>query len=228
VEPVVTALGEEQHELDVLLSGLDDEEWARPSSCPGWTVSDVILHLAQTEELVVASGEHRFAEATAPFGFGPDGRARAADDAVALMVQIERGASGPEVHLRWRAAAESALALLGACDARRRLPWVSGEVSARTAATTRLAETWIHAGDVAWAFGVDLVPTGRLWHVVRLAWRTLPYDRATPRPDHGLLPELERLAQVRQPELGESVSISDRSHLKPDPRILSVGRECDR
>jgi hypothetical protein len=37
------------------------------------------------------------------------------------------------------------------------------------------AETWIHTGEIADALGVTLAPTDRLWHVARLAWRTLPY-----------------------------------------------------
>ena len=56
-----------------------------------------------------------------------------------------------------------------------RLQWVAGDVAARTLATTRLAETWIHAGDVAAGLGVELEPTDRLWHIARLAWRTIPY-----------------------------------------------------
>ena len=42
-------------------------------------------------------------------------------------------------------------------------------------ASTRLAECWIHTGDVADALGVALVPSERLRHIARLAWRTLPY-----------------------------------------------------
>jgi uncharacterized protein (TIGR03084 family) len=45
----------------------------------------------------------------------------------------------------------------------------------QTLATTRLAETWIHTGDIAEGLGVTVAPTDRLWHVARLAWRTLPY-----------------------------------------------------
>jgi len=52
---------------------------------------------------------------------------------------------------------------------------VAGELSSRSLATTRLAETWIHTGDVAAVFGPSPVPTDRLWHVARLAWRTLSY-----------------------------------------------------
>jgi uncharacterized protein (TIGR03084 family) len=186
MEAIMTALREQQDELGLLLSGFDDEVWERPSRCPGWTVSDVVLHLAQTDELVVASSEGRFAEVTARFAISSDGRPRSADDAVALMVETERGAPGPEVHSRWRVAAEAERALLGACDPGQRLPWVSGELPARTVATTRLAETWIHTGDVAWALGVDLATADRLWHIARLAWRALPYAfRRSGRALHG-------------------------------------------
>jgi uncharacterized protein (TIGR03084 family) len=55
------------------------------------------------------------------------------------------------------------------------VPWVAGLLAARTLASTRLSETWIHTGDVAFGLGVELEPTDRLWHVARLAWRTVPY-----------------------------------------------------
>ena len=45
----------------------------------------------------------------------------------------------------------------------------------QTLATTRLAEWWIHTGDIAEPLGVVHEPTDRLEHVARLAWRTLPY-----------------------------------------------------
>ena len=51
----------------------------------------------------------------------------------------------------------------------------AGKLSVHTLTTTRLAETWIHTGDVADALGTTLAPTDRLRHVARLAWRTLPY-----------------------------------------------------
>jgi len=52
---VVADLVAEQDRLEVLLGGLDEEAWSSPSAATGWTVSDVVLHLAQTEEAVVAS-----------------------------------------------------------------------------------------------------------------------------------------------------------------------------
>ena len=45
----------EQDRLEQILLTLDEEQWASPSGAPGWTVSDVVLHLAQSEETVHAS-----------------------------------------------------------------------------------------------------------------------------------------------------------------------------
>ena len=35
--------------LDHFFSGLDEAGWKRPSRCPGWTVRDVLSHLAGEE-----------------------------------------------------------------------------------------------------------------------------------------------------------------------------------
>jgi len=45
----------EQDRLEGILSGLDEAQWTAPSAASGWSVADVVLHLAQTEEAVVAS-----------------------------------------------------------------------------------------------------------------------------------------------------------------------------
>ncbi len=97
------------------------------------------------------------------------------DDGAALMVERERGRPPAAVHDRWTRSVEDLRTALAACDPHVRVVWVAGELSARTLATTRLAETWIHTGDVAAALGRTLAPTDRLGHVARLAWRTLPY-----------------------------------------------------
>ena len=63
MKAIVAALAEQQAELSDLLSGLSDTDWQRPSRCDGWTVADVLLHLAQTNELASASAGGRMAEA---------------------------------------------------------------------------------------------------------------------------------------------------------------------
>ena len=40
----------EAERLDRFFSGLDDEDWTRPSRCEGWTVRDVLAHLAGEED----------------------------------------------------------------------------------------------------------------------------------------------------------------------------------
>lgn len=178
MEAVVAALTEQDAELDELVAPLDDDDWSRPSPCAGWNVADVLLHLAQTDELAVASVTGRVpspATPLAPAAPLAPGAAGTVDDAAAHAVALERGAPGAVVAQRWRGAAAEQRRVLAACDPHARVPWVSGRISARTLASTRLAETWIHTGDVARALGLTVTGSDRLWHVARLAWRTLPY-----------------------------------------------------
>src|SRR5947207_239756 len=70
---MLTALAEQDDELDGLLAGLDDAGWARPSRCPDWSICDVVLHLAQTDEMALASAERRFTDVVTEFGRTPRG-----------------------------------------------------------------------------------------------------------------------------------------------------------
>jgi uncharacterized protein (TIGR03084 family) len=185
VEPIVTALAEQQDELAGLLSGLDDEGWSRPSACDGWTVADVVLHLAQTNEMATGSARGDLPGAMARLTDGVPATGGDVDDGAALLVAAQRGAPPIAVHERWARSCGDLRTALLACEPGDRVTWVAGELAARTLGTTRLAETWIHTGDVASGLGVSLEPADRLWHVARLAWRTIPYafDRAgEPRP----------------------------------------------
>ena len=169
------ALAEQQAELSGLLADLDDDGWHRPSPCEGWDVADVVLHLAQTNEMALGSATGRFAEVTAELTRGMPPAADV-DEGAARMVERERAVlSTDEIHARWETGAAALRDALGAADPHDRVDWVAGRLSVRTLTTTRLAETWIHTGDVADALGVSLPPSDRLRHIARLAWRTLPY-----------------------------------------------------
>jgi uncharacterized protein (TIGR03084 family) len=174
MEGIVDALEAQQAELTGLLAALDDAEWARPSPCEGWDVADVVLHLVQTNLM----GEASLADTLDAFYAEQLHGARTAvdvDDGAAAMVEAHRGLLNAELFERWTTGAARLAAALRADDPSRRVPWVAGTLSARTLATTRLAETWIHTGDVAQALEVDVPPSDRLEHIARLAWRTLPY-----------------------------------------------------
>jgi uncharacterized protein (TIGR03084 family) len=181
------ALSEQHEELWGLIADLEEGAWQLPSRCPAWTVADVVLHMAQTDEMALASLEDRFGEAALAFagtGGTPEDAAAVAgnlgpsatiDDSAAWAVARERGEPGAVVAERWRTADAAVRDAFAADDPHRRVPWVSGQLSALSLATTRLAECWIHTGDVAEALGTSQRPANRLRFVARLAWRTLPY-----------------------------------------------------
>jgi uncharacterized protein (TIGR03084 family) len=180
MQAILNALGEQHSELAALLDPLDDTGWQRPTRCDDWTVADVVLHLAQSDELALASAQGRFAEELHVLARGADrqgdvGGQVNVDAGAAALVARERGLPNATLLERWRARAAALRDALAASDPHRRVGWVSGQLSTQTLATTRLAECWVHTGDVAAAFGVVPEPTDRLEHIARLAWRTLPY-----------------------------------------------------
>jgi uncharacterized protein (TIGR03083 family) len=51
VNDVAAALVAEHAALERLLAQLSEADWTQPTRCEGWTVADVVLHLAQTDEM---------------------------------------------------------------------------------------------------------------------------------------------------------------------------------
>lgn len=173
MKEILDDLAAQHSELWSLLEPLDETQWSRPSPCEGWDIVDVVLHLHQTDRLAIASVRGDLGTDLAGF-FGAGGET-AVDDAAAASVASERGATGSAVGAQWSASAAELRDALAGVDPSARLQWVAGQLSARTLAATRLAECWIHTGDVGAALGVVVAPTNRLRHIARLAWRTLPY-----------------------------------------------------
>jgi uncharacterized protein (TIGR03084 family) len=176
MEEIVAALQAQQDELAGLVADADERALLAPSRCDGWTVADVLLHLAQTNEMAVASVEGRLPEFVAEVAADLP-TTGSVDDWAGALVAAQRG-DATEARDRWLASARGQAEAFARCEAAARVLWVAGELAARSLATTRLAETWIHTVDVAVAFGPEPAPTDRLWHVARLAWRTVPYALA--------------------------------------------------
>jgi uncharacterized protein (TIGR03084 family) len=176
-------LAAEQDRLEDILGGLDETRWTSPSGAAGWTVADVVLHLAQSEEGVLASVTGAGRE------LRPAGDL-SVDEAMDQRVRQER-TSPAEVFRRWRQARVAAVAALRSADPGRALAWVEAPMKPATLATTRLAEHWAHGLDVTGPLGIDLPDTERLRHVAWLAHRTLPYALAvTGEPAHPVSCEL--------------------------------------
>jgi uncharacterized protein (TIGR03084 family) len=173
MDDAVTALRSQQDELATYVASATDDDLVRPSRCEGWTVADVLLHLAQTNEMAVASVEGRLREHVDAVASALP-QTGSIDDWAGALVDLER--STPcEARDRWVASADAQAAAFATCEPGARVQWVAGELAARSLATTRLTETWIHTVDAAVAFGPPPPPTERLWHTARLTWRTVPY-----------------------------------------------------
>lgn len=172
-DDVLTALRDQLDELRALVEPLGDDGLAAPSLCEGWTVSDVLLHLAQTNDMATASLRGTFTESIGGWEGAPAGAS--IDDLAGHAVEAERGPSGREVYERWQRSADEMATAFADTDPAARVQWVVGDMAARTLATTRLAETWIHTGDIAGGLGVEQPPTDRIRHIVRLVHRTIPY-----------------------------------------------------
>lgn len=198
----VDALAEQQRELIELVEGRSDAELLAASRCDGWTVADVLLHLAQTNEMAIASVTGRLREhvdqvaASVPAAGDIDAWAGA-------LVDLERGEPAASL-TRYLASAAGQLDAFRSVDPAARVQWVAGEMAARTLATTRLTETWIHTVDVAVAYGPEPEPTDRLWHTCRLTWRTVPYALAR----SGLSPQGDVAFELDAPD-GSTWSFGD-------------------
>lgn len=166
-ERVIEDLAAEHDALDDVVAGLDDTGWSTPTPAQGWDVRDSIAHLAYSEELA--------ATATTD----PDAFALRLADLVANIETTEsdlvaqgRSISGPEVLGWWRRTRARTLEGLRGHDARDRLPWIAGPMSAMSFGTARMMETWAHGQDVVDGLGVGRPATERLRHICELCVQT--------------------------------------------------------
>src|SRR5262245_46803061 len=165
---VIGDLVAETDRLDAILASLDDDDWGIESGAPGWTITDVVLHLAQSEEAVVATAARRGA---GPASFAPPG---GLDDLMDDRVRAERAA--PDVVFeRWRTARSAAVDSLRAADPGVPLQWAAAPLKPTTLATTRLAEHWAHGLDITEPLGIPFPDTERLRHVAWLGHGSPPY-----------------------------------------------------
>jgi uncharacterized protein (TIGR03084 family) len=165
---IIDDLEAEQDRLESLLAGLSEQQWGSPSAAAGWTIADVVLHLAQTEESVA----YTLANADRPDTF--DRGDMPLDDAVDAAVRAQR-APAKEIFDRWCTARRGAVQALRDADPDRRVPWAATPLKPQVLATTRLAEHWAHGLDITGPLGLPFDDTDRLRHIAWLGHRTLPY-----------------------------------------------------
>ncbi|RIK09801.1 MAG: wyosine base formation [Acidobacteria bacterium] len=177
MDQTLDALAAETAGLSSFLEQLTDDQWRHPSACAGWSVSDVVLHLAQSEEGVISAFDHGSAGIPlAPYAKeAVSGGGGAVDGIVEAAVRAERPTIPADVLPRWQEAHAGVMRRFREAEPGARLNWISVPLSPRTLATTRIAEHWIHGMDIREPLGDPAPDTDRLELIARLAWRTLGY-----------------------------------------------------
>jgi uncharacterized protein (TIGR03084 family) len=169
LDALVDDLEAEHRTLRDLLVGLSDDDWLRPTPSWQWDVRDTVAHLADTDEVAMATmrGEPQSLTARSAASASPE-------DVTYAGVLKGRRQRGAEVFAWWEHTTTTERAALRALDPSQRVPWGIG-MSAPAFVTARLMESWAHSLDVYAALGVEPVDTVRLAHVAWLATRALPY-----------------------------------------------------
>ena len=162
-------LGAEQRWFQDQLRVIDADAWLRPTPARGWDVRDTVAHLADTDEMAIAT-----ATGTTGSLNGRAATAASGEDVTYQGVLQGRRLSGAGVLAWWESTTASEHEMFRALDPNVRVPWGIG-MRPPSLVTARLMETWAHGLDVCTALGIEPVDTDRLAHVAWLATRALPY-----------------------------------------------------
>jgi uncharacterized protein (TIGR03084 family) len=177
---VLADLRAECTDLDGVVAGLQDAEWARPTPADGWTIAHQIAHLAWTDDVALLA-------VTEPAQFQAElERALAHFDGYVDRAAAERASTPPAELLEgWRAGRSALVAALADASPTTKIPWFGPPMSATSMGTARLMETWAHGQDVLDALEIPREPTPRLRHVAHIGVRTRDFafvvrDRPVP------------------------------------------------
>ena len=165
---ILSDLVAEQQFLDQSLQRIPIKVWDLKTPNKPWTVRDTISHLADFENLGADSinGGDRIKEW------------QNSTDLEALKKQaIKEGrAMRPQDVIEWwRGGRAKVVEPLSHMNGEDRIDWIAGDMSARTFATFRLMETWMHGLDIYSTLGLEVEDTPRIRHIAWLGWKTLPY-----------------------------------------------------
>jgi uncharacterized protein (TIGR03084 family) len=154
----------ETADLGRFLDGLTEGDWRRPTPAVGWSIADQVSHLAYFDDAAISAAltpnafrSHR-ERVEAAGGIEPDGIAARYRH---LSVDVLRD---------WFEESRSRLLdVYTDLDPTGRQPWYGPDMSAASALTARLMETWAHGQDIADTLGITRAPTARLRHIAHLA-----------------------------------------------------------
>jgi len=166
----------EVDELHGFLATLGEPDWSRPTTFQRWTPWDVVAHLHYYDRVSLASLSD-VAEFTAARDALIRQLARGVTNAEIAREQLGELAPGALL-ARWHEAARELAAQLGACDAKRRLPWFGPDMGVRMFTTARLMETWAHGQEVYDLMRIERVHSDRICHIATIGVKTFAWTFA--------------------------------------------------
>ena len=170
VREILSDLVAEQQQLDQFLQRVHVRNWSTKTPAKGWDIRDTVSHLAHLEEYAhnaLSEGGSRLGEINDYPTF---------DAFTDVGVQRGRAMRPQDVIEWWRLGRAKVVDALSKAKTSDRVPWLYGDMAARTFATARLAETWAHGLDIHEAAEDDeFEDTDRLRHIVVLAQKMLPW-----------------------------------------------------
>ena len=171
VEDIRADMVAEQEDLDALVAGLDEGDWARPTPAEGWSVGDQIGHLAYFDAAAVRA-------LTTPARFRAEVEAvlTQGTDFTEHHLDGHRAMSSRDLLRSWRRGRQDLLRAVVAADAGVRVPWYGPPMSLASFVSARLMEAWAHGQDVADGVGAVRAPTDRLRHVAHVGVRSRPFS----------------------------------------------------
>jgi uncharacterized protein (TIGR03083 family) len=153
VEGIATTVTRQRDRLAATLADLDADQWATPSRCEGWSVQDVIIHLASTNGFWAHSINQGLA--------GEPTRYLLGFDPVVSPAQLVAAAQGTEPNdtltqfQQGNQALADALSSVDDWDVLAEAP--PGHIAIGLVAIHALWDSWVHERDVVIPLGLDPV-----------------------------------------------------------------------
>ncbi|MER6910170.1 TIGR03084 family metal-binding protein [Streptomyces sp. NPDC000594] len=182
VQSVLKDLTTAVDETDRLVADLTDEQWARETPAPGWTITQQVAHLSFIFRLAgtAAADPDGFRAMTAEAAKDFNGAVNAALNAYPL--------ADPRAVLdRWRSERADCVEALAAVPPDRPVPWLVNPLPPAVLGCAGIMETFAHGQDIADALGVRREPAAWLRHLVGFAVLTRDFGYLS----RGLTPPAE-------------------------------------
>jgi len=188
LQGVVSALIADGDDVDQLVAGLDESEWALPTPAVGWTIAHQIAHLTAVFRMAALAASDGAGFAALASKLSPDFDTNV-DVALSQFVTLPP----PALLGQWRAARAAANGALAAAAPDKPVPWLVRALPPAILGCAGMMELFGHGQDIADTLGVERTRTDRLQYLVGFAVRTWDFGylaRDLPTPDVELRFEL--------------------------------------